>query len=128
MSTGTIYNLRAVLAMAGIARQAALLGALSVAAAATLPKIGTSAQPSAARRSDTGLGSVVDSSTIWRCPKNEQMFAASSEVVPPNVSVGIYILNLGQEISSGTGIGSGVFFADFLLFLRQMDRPLNRWR
>ena len=71
---------------------------------------------------------MVDSSTIWRCEKNEQMFAASSEVVPPNVSVGIYILNLGQEISSGTGIGSGVFFADFLLFLRQMDRPLNRWR
>ena len=47
------------------------------------------------------------------------------DVAAPNVSVGIYILNLGQESSAGVGIGSGVFFADFLLYLRQRDRPLR---
>jgi len=61
--------------------------------------------------------------TIWRCAGQQQIMNARA-VAAPNVSVGIYILNLGQESSAGVGIGSGVFFADFLLFLRQRDRPL----
>lgn len=39
----------------------------------------------------------------------------------PNVSVGIYMLNLEAD----TGLTTGLFYADFLLFLRQEDKPLK---
>ena len=43
---------------------------------------------------------------------------------PPNVSVGLFLLNLEAENS---GLASGIFYADFLLFLRQGDAPLEKF-
>ena len=119
------------------ARWAAWLGLMAVAAVGHAQ----SSVPgsSAPRRSDTeqDVVSLVDSkkqasddlreNTIWRCLPSSEYLMDPRDVGAPNVSVGIYILNLGQESSAGVGIGSGVFFADFLLYLRQRDRPLNRW-
>jgi len=119
------------------ARWAAWLGLMAVAAVGHAQ----SSVPgsSAPRRSDTeqDVVSLVDSkkqasddlreNTIWRCLPSSEYAMDPRDVGAPNVSVGIYILNLGQESSAGVGIGSGVFFADFLLYLRQRDRPLNRW-
>eukprot|EP00960_Hanusia_phi_P053927 762500-Hanusia_phi.AAC.4 len=62
------------------------------------------------------------SSEIWRCPDIPHI--DPSKMSQPNVSVGMYILNLHAE---DRGLSTGVFFADFLLFLRQKDKPLTEF-
>jgi hypothetical protein len=47
---------------------------------------------------------------------------SSLAAVPPNVSTGLFLLNLEAQEQ---GLVSGIFYADFLLFLRQHDRPLD---
>ncbi|EKX41889.1 hypothetical protein GUITHDRAFT_112030 [Guillardia theta CCMP2712] len=62
------------------------------------------------------------SSEIWRCPHIPHV--DPSKMSQPNVSVGMYILNLHAE---DRGLSTGEFFADFLLFLRQKDKPLTQF-
>jgi hypothetical protein len=56
---------------------------------------------------------------ILRCHIADGVWPAISAA--PNVSVGFFLLNLEAEEK---GLASGLFYADFLLFLRQQDRPL----
>ena len=44
-------------------------------------------------------------SSIWRCLPTGDLMINAKDIVPPNVSVGIYILNLGQVCGKGRGDG-----------------------
>ena len=57
--------------------------------------------------------------TLLRCRKMVHMHSKQL-VSPKDVSIGMYLLNMDNRPSE-----PGVFYADFLMYLRQHDRPLQ---
>eukprot|EP00961_Rhodomonas_salina_P064020 860302-Rhodomonas_salina.1 len=62
------------------------------------------------------------STTILRCRQEDEVMDPK-DVNAPNVSVGIYVTNLG----STDGLVSGVYFAEFLFYLQQDGEPLSEF-